>query len=158
VPRPLVLTLVVASRFGLLLGLALWLGLATALLLGLPVLRRSLPAPHAAEAVASLMRRLEQVLFLAVTLVWVALTARVVLDRAAPPTSLILPVAIMTCARLLAALAVSPAIRALRARMRDANAPATDAERSAFGRLDGARSLLVTLEVCLALYALFAVS
>ena len=56
------------------------------------------------------------------------------------------------------ALVVGPAHRALRARMRDANAPASDAERDVFGRLQNAWLLLLTLEVCVGLYALYAVS
>ena len=47
-PAGLVLALVVASRFGMLLGLALWLGLAGALLLMLPAIERQLPPDQAA--------------------------------------------------------------------------------------------------------------
>ena len=91
-PRPIVLALVVASRFGLLLGLALWLGLGAAALLALT----AAAAPQGGEAANALLRRIEGVLFGALGLVLVALTARTILDRAAPPTSVILPVAAMT--------------------------------------------------------------
>ena len=80
------------------------------------------------------------------------------IDRTAPPSGLIVPVAVMTLARLLSALTFSPALRALLVRMRDEDAPASDAERAAFVRLASARGLLLTLEVCLSLYALYAVS
>jgi hypothetical protein len=156
--RAVVLALVVASRFGLLLGLALWVGLGIALLLLLPVVQRQLPAAQADDVVGAAVRKVETVLYIAAALVMIALGARVLLDRAAPPTTLVLPVMGMIISRLLSALAVSPSVRALRQRLRDANAPATDAERSAFGRLEGARRLLLSLEVCLALYALYAIA
>ncbi|HEY0713738.1 MAG TPA: hypothetical protein VGF45_13755 [Polyangia bacterium] len=152
------LALVVASRFGMLLGLALWVGLGTALLLTLPVIERHLDLPKAREVGGAVTTRLDLALFVAVLLVIVALGARVVIDRAAPPAGLILPVAIMTVARLLSALTFSPALRALLARMRDEAAPASDAEKAAFARLASGRGLLLTLEVCLSLYALYAVS
>lgn len=152
------LALIVGSRFGLLLGLSLWLGVGVAALLVVPVLQRSLPSAQALDVVGLTVRRLEAALLGALALVLVGLGARVALDHAAPPVSLVGPVAVMTLGRLLSALAVTPALRAMRVRLRDANAPASDAERSAFGRLEAARSLLLTLEVCLALYALFAVS
>lgn len=152
------LGLVVASRFGMLFGLALWVGLGVALLLALPVIERQLPAQTARELIDAVASRLDRVLYLAVLLVILALGARVVIDRAAPPSSLIVPVAVMTVARLLSALTFSHALRALIMRMRDEKAPASDAEKSAFTRLASARRLLLTLEVCLSLYALYAVS
>jgi hypothetical protein len=155
VPRPIVLALVVASRFGLLLGLALWLGLGAAALLALPLAGGP---PQEGEAAAALLRRIEGVLFGALGLVLLALTARTILDRAAPATSVIGPVAAMAVSRLLLAFAVSPAMRALRLRLADVAAPATAAERGAHGRLEAARALLMTLEVILALYALYAIS
>jgi hypothetical protein len=122
--------LVIASRFGMLLGLSLWLGLGVALLLTLPVLEKQLPPPEARQLAAVLNLRFDKLLFLALLLVVVSLGARVSLDRTAPPTSLIAPVAAMTLCRLLLA----------------------------FFRPLGARGLLLTLEVCLCLYALLAVS
>jgi hypothetical protein len=165
VARPLFHALVGASRFGLLLGLALWLGLGVALCLQLPLFaRRSGGAPTAALATA-LLRRLERTVLLAMILVIAGLVARVIIDRAAPPTTLVAPIAAMVLSRLLAALAVSPSLRVLHARVgsvdgdsEPAPAAATPAERSAFGRLDSARRLLVTLEVCLALYAIYAIA
>ena len=142
----------------MLFGLALWVGLAMALLLTLPVVERRLPAGQARELSDAITARLDGTLYLAVLLVVVALAARVIIDRAAPPSSLIIPVAIMTVARLLCALTFSPALRALLVRMRNESAPASEAEKSAFGRLARARGLLLTLEVCMSLYALYAVS
>jgi hypothetical protein len=173
VARPLLHALVGASRFGLLLGLSLWLGLGAALVAQLPLFARPAPAaPGGAaisgELVGAVVRRLERLLFFAMVLVIGGLAARVVLDRAAPPTTLLVPVAGMSISRLLGALAVSPSLRALRGRLADpANAAlapppppaaATPAERTAFSRLDSARRLLLTLEVCLALYALYAIA
>jgi hypothetical protein len=149
---------VVASRFGMLLGLALWLGLGVALLLTLPVVQKHLPQPKARELGDAITARLDAMLYGAVGLVVIALLARIYVDRAAPPSSLIIPVAVMTLARLVSALTFSPALRALLVRMRNESAPASDAELSAFSRLAGARGLLLTLEVCLSLYALYAVS
>jgi hypothetical protein len=150
--------LVVASRFGLLFGLALWLGLGVAMVLTMPVIEKHLPQPQARELRDAITARLDGMLYVAVGLVVVALVARVYIDRAAPPSSLIIPVAVMTLARLLSALTFSPALRALLVRLRDENAPPSEAEKSAFVRLANARGLLLTLEVCLSLYALYAVS
>lgn len=118
----------------MLFGLALWVGLGVATLLILSVFERHLE-PHldpdkSREVQSAVLRRLQAALYLAVVLVIVALAARVVIDRAAPPTGLVVPVAIMTMARLL----------------------------SAWARLASVRQLLLSLEVCLSLYALYAVS
>jgi hypothetical protein len=153
-----VLAFVVASRFGMLFGLALWLGLGVAMVLTMPVIEKHLPQPQARELRDAITARLDGMLYLAVGLVVVALVARVYIDRAAPPSGLIIPVAVMTLARLLSALTFSPALRALLVRLRDENAPPSEAEKSAFARLANARGLLVTLEVCLSMYALYAVS
>lgn len=142
----------------MLLGLALWLGLAAALLLVLPLVEKQLAAGQARELSAALCTRLERALFLAMALVLLGLGARMAIDRAAPPASLVVPVAAMAVSRLLSALAVSPGLRALLSRMRDGSAPPSADERSAFSRLSGARGLLLTLELCLCLYALLAVS
>jgi hypothetical protein len=153
-----VLAFVVASRFGMLFGLALWLGLGVAMLLTMPVIEKHLPQPQARELRDAITTRLDGMLYLAVGLVVVALVARVYIDRAAPPSSLIIPVAVMTLARLLSALTFSPTLRALLVRLRDEKAPPSEAEKSAFARLANARGLLLTLEVCLSMYALYAVS
>jgi hypothetical protein len=150
--------LVIASRFGMLLGLALWLGLGLALLLSFPVIEKQLPPAQARELAGALSRRIDKLLFVALVLVLLGLLARITLDRAAPPTGLVVPVAVMALSRLLAALAVSPTLGALLHRLRDANAPASADERAAFSRLQGARGLLLSLEVCLCLYAFLAVS
>ena len=150
--------LVVASRFGLLLGLAMWLGLCAGLLLTLPTIGRQLPEGQGRELGAALVGRFDRMLLAAVALVLVGIGARVILDRAAPPTNLTIAVAVMGLSRLLSTFIVSPTARALLNRLRDANAPASDDERSAFARLQGARGLLQTLEVALGLYALYAVS
>ena len=122
--------LVVASRFGMLLGLALWLGLAASLLLSLPAIARHLPEGQSRELTAALVGRFDRLLVLAVALVLVGLGARILIDRAAPPTSLILPVAAMTLVRVV----------------------------SAFTRKAAVRTQLQSLEVCLGLYALWAIS
>jgi hypothetical protein len=149
---------VVASRFAMLLGLALWLGLGAAVLLVGPVIERTLAPAQGRELLAALSGRLEKVLFVAVAMVLLGLGARMVIDGSAPPGSLVAPVAAMTVSRLLSALAVSPALRALLRRLPDESAPASADERSAFARLQAARGLLLTLEVSLGLYALLAMS
>jgi hypothetical protein len=158
VPRGVALALVVAARFGLLLGLAAWFGLTLASLLLNPVLFKKLARPQAHEVAGALAARIDRVLLAAIALVLLALGARMVLDRAAPPSGVVLPIAGMIGSRLIGALVVGPAGRALHARVQDANAPANDAERGAFERLHAASIILLTLEACLGLYALFSVS
>jgi len=131
-----VLALVVASRFGMLLGLALWLGLSTALVLLLPAVERQLPPEQAAPLSRALFLRGDLALVGAAALVLLGLGARVMIDQAAPPTSIGLPVAAMTLVRVVSLLFVV---------LRRPVAPAV-------------RSLLLTLEVCLSLYSLYAVS
>jgi hypothetical protein len=152
------LALVVGARFGLLLGLALWTGVAVATLALAPVLYAKLERAQADEVAGALFVRVDRLLLGALGLLVVTLGARVVLDGAAPPGTLLLPIAGMGGSRLVGAFAMAPALRALRGRVRDANAPASEAERSAFHRLHGAWLLLLTLEACLGLYALFAAS
>ena len=146
--------LVIASRFGLLLGLALWLGLAAALLLAYPVIDKHLPTAQARPLAAALSGRFDAALFVALLLVVVSLAMRVSIDRAAPPGSLVAPVAVMGLCRVLLALALGPALRASLAKGGESGA----LEKRALARLLAARGLLLTLEVCLALYAILAVS
>jgi hypothetical protein len=94
-----VLALVVASRFGMLLGLSLWLGLTTALVLLLPAVERQLPPEQSAPLSRALYLRGDLALVGAAALVLLGLGARVMIDRAAPPTSIGLPVAAMTLVR-----------------------------------------------------------
>jgi hypothetical protein len=117
-----------------------------------------LPAPKSREVGDAITARLDLALFAALALVAVALAARIFIDRAAPPGSLVIPVLGMTVARLLSALSFAPAIRALLVRLGDEKAPASEAEKAAFGRLAGARGFLLTLEFGLSLYALYAIS
>jgi hypothetical protein len=156
VNRPLVL--VIMSRFGLLLGLAVWMGLALATLALAPVVYAKLERAQADDVAGALFARVDRLLLGVLALLILSLGLRVIADHAAPPGTLLLPLAGMAGSRLVSAFAVSPALRALRARMGDANAPANEAERSAYGRLHSAWLILLTLEVCLGLYALFAAS
>lgn len=156
--RPVTLALIVATRFGLLLGLAVWTGLALATLLLTPILAGKLERAQADEVAGALFARVDRLLVVAVIVLAVSLGMRVALDQAAPPSNLLLPLGAMAASRLIAAFTVGPALRALRNRMRDANAPANEAERSAFGRLNSSWVLLLATEACLGLYALFAVS
>jgi hypothetical protein len=152
------LAFVVAARFGLLLGLALWTGLSVATLTLAPIVYAKLPRGQADEVAGALFARVDRLLLGALGLLVLTLGARVVLDRAAPPGTLMLPIAGMGASRLVAAFAVSPAHRALRGRLGDTSAPASEAERGAFHRLHGTWLVLLTLEACLGLYALFAAS
>jgi hypothetical protein len=158
VTGPLALALVVASRFGVVAGLALWIAAGVAALVAVPLLFRKLERARAEEVAAALLLRLDFVVLGAALVLLVSLGARIALDGAAPPRTLLLPIAGALLSRLVAALAVGPAYRALRIRLANANAPASDAERAAFGRLHGASLLLHTLELCLIFYALYAVS
>jgi hypothetical protein len=125
--------LVVASRFGMLLGLALWLGLGAGALMAVTTVSRRLPAGNDGTLVAALVSRFDRWLLLAVVLVLVGLGARVLIDRSAPPSGIALPLLAMTVIRVLAMLC-------------------------AWKRRALARDLLQTAEVCLALYALYAIS
>jgi hypothetical protein len=152
------LALVVAARFGVLLGLSVWMGVALATLLLTPMLLARLEKAQADELAAAAFRRVDRLLTCAMVLLAFALGSRVVLDRLVPPGTVLAPLAAMALSRLVAALVIGPAHRALVPRLRDANAPASEAERRAFGRLRSAWLLLLTLEACLGLYALYAVS
>ena len=154
--RPVVL--VAGARFGLLLGLGVWVGVALAALALAPVVYARLERANADELAAALFERVDRLLLAALALLVVALGTQAVLNRAVPPGSLLLPLAGMAGSRLVAAFAVGPGLRALRGRLRDAHAPAHEAERRAHSRLQGAWILLLTLEVCLGLYGLFAAS
>jgi hypothetical protein len=149
---------VVAARFGLLLGLCVWTGLALATLVLAPVVYAKLERAQADDVAGALFVRVDRLLLGALALLVVALATRVSLDHAAPPSSLLLPLAGMAASRLVAAFALGPALRAFRLRLRDANAPANEHERSAHSRLHGAWLVMLTAEVCLGLYALFAAS
>ena len=104
--------LVVASRFGMLLGLALWLGLAVALLLAFPATGTAAARSRGRERPRPAGAASTRCLFLALALVLLGLGARSARSGGAT-RSLIAPVAVMTLSRLLLALAVSPAVRAL---------------------------------------------
>ena len=108
----------------------------------MPVVEKQLPSAQARELSAALCARLDQVLFVALALVLLGLGARMAIDRAAPPASLVVPVAAMTLSRLLSALAVSPDPAApCSSGWRDASAPASDDERAAVSAaLGGARA------------------
>jgi hypothetical protein len=124
---------VVASRFGMLLGLALWLGLSAGALMAVTTVARRLPSGDGDPLLTALVNRFDRWLLLAVALVLVGLGARVLIDRSAPPSGIALPVLAMTATRALAMLC-------------------------SWKRRRQARDLLQTLEVCLALYALYAIS
>lgn len=157
-PSPAYPIVLVASRFGLLVSLAVWTGLAVSVLLLAQVLAAKLERPQSDEVAQAVFQRADQVLLGAIVLLGLALAARAWLDRSAPAGMLLLPIAVMVGSRLCAAFALAPALRALRGRMLDANAPASESERAAFRRLHGAWILLLALEACLGLYALFSIS
>jgi hypothetical protein len=155
---PVAQALIVATRFGLLVGLTMWTGLALATLALAPVVYTKLERAQADDVAGALFARVDRLLLVALGLLLVSLAVQAVVEKSSPPGRLLLPLAGMAGSLLVAAFAVSPALRALRDRMRDANAPASEAERSAYGRLHSAWLVLLTLEVCLGLYALFVAS
>jgi hypothetical protein len=129
--RPTSLALVVAARFGLLLGLALWLGLALATLVLAPVLQARLERAQVQEVTGAVFARVDRWLLGALGILALALAARVALDRAAPPTSLLWPLGLLAVVRL-AALFVR--------------------------RYRQIWLIVVTAEVCVGVYALFAMA
>jgi len=157
-PPPLVLALVVAARFGLLLSAALWTGIAVATLALIPVLYAKLERAQADVVAGVIFRRVDRLLWGALGVLGVGLGARVILDRALPPSAILLLAGALAACRLIAALVVGPASAALQTRMRDANAPASDAERAAFERLHRTWLLLLTSEAALAFGTLYALS
>lgn len=146
------------SRFGLLLGLGLWLGASLTMLITTPVLFQRLERPDAGEVAGEMLRRVDLLLMGAIGLIIAGFLLRFAHERVVPGLRLAVPVVIMIGSRFMSALVVSPAVRALRARMRDANAPASDAERAVFGRLHGTSMALMVLELALAVYVLFVVA
>lgn len=147
------------ARFGMLLALALWMGTAIGLMLTTPVLFKRLERDQAGDIAGLMLGRADRFfLFFCIPLLAAGVGFRIVSDGSAPPLTFAALVGGMALSRLIAALAVAPGIRALRPRLRDANAPATDAEKAAFRRLHGASMLLMTLEIVLGGYALFVLS
>lgn len=155
---PLAHAFVVASRFGLLLGLALWTGVAVATLAMAPVVYAKLDRAQADEVAGALFVRVDRMLLGALGLLVLSVVLRAAFERITPPGTLLLPLAVMAGSRLVAAFAVGPALRALRARLGDASAPASDAERAAHARLRGTWLVLLAVETLLGLFGLFAAS
>lgn len=156
----MLLALVVASRFGLLCGLGLWLGVGVAQLALLPAVEKASPSPGGPALAAALQPRLELVLFIALALVLAGLGLRVVFDRAAPPSALLAPVAALTGLRLLSATAISPRLRAgwrkpSGPRGQDPGDGRAGTETSRWSMVQG---WLSTLEVCFCLFALYALA
>ena len=148
----------VGGRFASLLALTLWIGLAVGALVMVPVLYRSLQRPQAHEMAAPMLARADRVLLGALLLLIVGLGVLSAVGREWPSAHLLGALAVMTGLRLIGSFAVGPAARALRGRVNDANAPASDAERRAFERLHSTSLLLLALEVGLGCYALFIIS
>jgi hypothetical protein len=155
---PVAHAFLVAGRFGLLLGLAVWTGVAVATLSLAPVLYGKLERAQADEVAGGLFVRVDRLLLGALGLLAVAAVTRAVVERLMPSAFLLLPLVAMAGSRLVAAFAVGPALRALRSRLRDANAPASDAERAAHNRLRSTWLVLLSLETLLGVFGLFAVS
>jgi len=135
-----------------------WVGLALGALVMVPALYRSLERPQAHEMAAPMLARADRVLLGALALLIVALGVLSAAGQAWPSGHLLAALAAMTGLRLIASFAVGPAARAMRGRMHDANAPASNEERRAFERLHGTSLLLLAIEVGLGCYALFILS
>ena len=95
------LALVVASRFGLLLGLAMWLGLGVALVLACRWWKSACPAPKARELGDAITARLDVMLYVAVGCGDRRLARGSGSIGPPPPAASSFPVAVMTLARLL---------------------------------------------------------
>ncbi len=150
--------MVVGGRFGVLLGLMVWLGLALGLLVLLPGLYRAAERAQARQLASALMGRAERMLLAGMGLLGLSLTAQAFVGQAPEAGRWWVILAVMTGLRLIGWLALSPATRAMQARLRDANAPASDDERRAFERLHGASLAMLTVEFGLGVYALFVIS
>jgi hypothetical protein len=150
--------LVVGGRYGALLALTVWIGLALGALIMVPALFRSLERPQAHEMAAPMLARADRVLLGALALLIVSLGVLSSAGHAWPPSHLLGTLAVMAGLRLIGSFAVGPAARALRTRVHDANAPASNDERRAFERLHATSLLLLALEVGLGCYALFVIS
>ncbi len=150
--------MMVGGRFGVLLGLMVWLGLALGLLVMLPGLYKSAERSQARALASVLMARTERVLLMGMGVLGLGLTAQAFVRQAPEVGRFWVVVAVMTGLRLIGWLAVGPASRAMQARLRDANAPASDDERRAFERLHTTSLAMLTVELALGVYALFVVS
>jgi len=107
---------------------------------------------------APMLARADRVLLGALGLLIVALGVLSIAGQTLPPGHLLAALAVMAGLRLIGSFAVGPAARALRSRVHDANAPASNEERRAFERLHWTSLSLLALEVGLGCYALFVIS
>lgn len=148
----------VGGRYGALLALTVWIGLALGALVMVPALFRSVERPQAHEMAAPMLARADRVLLGALALLIVALSVLSAAGHVWPSSPLLGALAVMAGLRLIGSFSVGPAARALRSRVHDANAPASIEERRAFERLHGTSLLLLALEVGLGCYALFVIS
>jgi hypothetical protein len=150
--------MMVGGRFGVLLGLTIWLGLAMGLLFMLPGLYKSAERSQARELASVLMARTDRVLLMGICVLGLSLALQALVHQAPAAGGFWIVMAVMTGLRLIGWLAVGPAARAMQARLRDANAPASNDERRAFERLHTAGMAMLTVELALGVYALFVVS
>src|SRR5688500_19929863 len=97
----------------------MWTGLAIATLALAPVVYTKLERAQADDVAGALFARVDRLLLVALGVLIVSLGVRSIVERAAPGSSLTLPMVGMAGSRLVAAFAVGPALRALRTRMRD---------------------------------------
>ena len=148
----------IGGRYGALLGLTVWIGLALGALIMVPALFRSVERPQAHEMAAPMLARADRVLLGALVLLVVSLGVLAGVARAMPSGHLLVALAVMTGLRLIGSFAVGPAARAMRSRVHDANAPASNDERQAFERLHATSLLLLAIEAALGCYALFTLS
>ena len=148
----------VGGRYGALLALTVWIGLALGALVMVPALYRSLERPQAHEMAAPMLERADRVLLGAMVVAIAGLAVLSTSTRVMPSGQLLVALAVMTGLRLIGSFVVGPAGRAMRTRVNDANAPASPDERRAFERLHTTSLLLLALEVALGCYALFVLS
>jgi len=148
--------LIPASRFLVLLGLALWIGLPLSLWLQSRILLKNHPKPLAQEITATLIPAMDRFLLAAMVFVVAGNAMMASTLKVLPSDPVLVTLGAIVVLRLLGAFAISTALRALRARNREATA--TDNDRRAFQRLLGTSMLLIGIEGALAIALLFQVS
>jgi hypothetical protein len=105
-----------------------------------------------------MLARADRVLLGALVLLILSLGVLAAVARAMPSGHLLIALAVMTGLRLIGSFAVGPAARAMRGRVNDANAPASNDERRAFERLHATSLAMLAIEAALGGYALFILS
>ena len=148
--------LILAGRFLILLGLALWIGLSLSLWVQSRVLLRSYPKPIAQEITATLIPVLDRFLLAALVFVTTGHGILVSVLKVLPSNTALVMLGTIGVLRLLSTFSLSTALRALRARVKES--PGAEGDHRAFQRMLGTSMLLFAVEGSIAIALLFQVS